>query len=81
LITKSASQRRPLPRLHHDLAGKSARAEQGMGRVAPMTAQYREMTDEEYEARLRTLVRIVSSCTLGLCSFAVGLLIGAFVLF
>jgi hypothetical protein len=39
------------------------------------------MTDAEYEVRLRTLVRIVSVCTLGLCSFAVGLLIGAFILF
>ena len=46
-----------------------------------MAAQYREMTDEEYELRLRTLIRIVSSCTLGLFSFAAGLLLGVFVLF
>jgi hypothetical protein len=39
------------------------------------------MTEQEYEERLRTLVRIVSACTLGLWSFAAGLLIGAFVLF
>jgi hypothetical protein len=39
------------------------------------------MTDGEYELRLRMLVRIVSVCTLGLMSFATGLLIGAFVLF
>lgn len=46
-----------------------------------MTAPYHEMTEEEYEDKLRTLVRIVSASTLGLCSFAAGLLIGAFVLF
>jgi hypothetical protein len=45
-----------------------------------MTAHIQE-TDAEYEARLRTLVRLVSVCSLGLWSFAVGLLIGAFVLF
>jgi hypothetical protein len=45
-----------------------------------MTAQP-HMTEQEYEERLRTLVRIVSACTLGLWSFAAGLLIGAFVLF
>jgi len=47
----------------------------------PVAAQIQDMTDDEYEARLRILVRIVSVSTLGLCSFAAGLLIGAFVLF
>jgi hypothetical protein len=46
-----------------------------------VAAQIHEMTDDEYEVRLRILVRIVSVCTLGLISFAAGLLIGAFVLF
>ncbi|WFU70054.1 MULTISPECIES: hypothetical protein [unclassified Bradyrhizobium] len=46
-----------------------------------MAAHIREMTDDEFEGRLRILVRIVSVCTLGLWSFAAGLLIGAFVLF
>ncbi|MBW7963108.1 hypothetical protein [Bradyrhizobium sp. BR 10261] len=46
-----------------------------------MAARINEMTDDEYEVRLRILVRIVSVCTLGLLSFAAGLLIGAFVLF
>lgn len=46
-----------------------------------MAVQYREMTEQEYADRLRALVRIVSVSTLGLCSFAVGLLIGAFFLF
>ncbi|RXT50118.1 hypothetical protein B5V03_09725 [Bradyrhizobium betae] len=51
------------------------------GRAALMAAQYREMTEQEYADRLRVLIRIVSAATLGLCSFAVGLLIGAFFLF
>jgi hypothetical protein len=46
-----------------------------------VAAHIREMTDDEYEARLRVLVRIVSVCTSGLFAFAAGLLIGAFVLF
>ena len=46
-----------------------------------MAAHIHEMTDAEYEVRLRILVRLVSVCTLGLFSFAAGLLIGAFVLF
>jgi hypothetical protein len=53
-----------------------------LGRAALMAAQYHhEMTEQEYADRLRTLIRIVSASTLGLCSFAVGLLIGAFFLF
>jgi hypothetical protein len=34
-----------------------------------------------YEERLRNLARFVSACTLGLWSFAAGLLIGTFYLF
>jgi hypothetical protein len=45
-----------------------------------MTAQVHE-TDDEYEARVRNLVRLVSACSLGLWSFAAGLLIGVFFLF
>jgi hypothetical protein len=52
-----------------------------MGRVSPVAAQLDRITDEEHEARLRTLARIVSACTLGLWSFAAGLLIGTFFLF
>ncbi|QOZ54015.1 hypothetical protein [Bradyrhizobium sp. CCBAU 53338] len=51
------------------------------GRAALMAAQYHEMTEQEYADRLRALIRIVSASTLGLCSFAAGLLIGAFFLF
>ena len=69
-----------MPRLDHDL-GYNWRAEQSTGRAVPVAAQIQDMTDDEYEARLRILVRIVSVSTLGLCSFAAGLLIGAFVLF
>jgi hypothetical protein len=40
------------------------------------------MTDRSYEipqdADLRSLVRVVSACTLGLWAFAAGLLIGVF---
>jgi len=40
------------------------------------------MTDRSYEipqdADFRSLVRVVSACTLGLWAFAVGLLIGVF---
>ena len=46
-----------------------------------MTAQFHKTSDEEYEQRLRSLARIVSACTLGLWSFAAGLLIGSFFLF
>jgi hypothetical protein len=51
------------------------------GRTAPVAAQLHKTTDAEYEVQLRNLARIVSACTLGLWSFAVGLLIGAFFLF
>ena len=46
-----------------------------------MTAQSHKITDEEFEVQVRTLVRIVSACTLGLWSFSAGLLIGIFYLF
>lgn len=45
-----------------------------------MAASY-ETTDEEFEVQVRNLVRVVSICTLGLWSFAAGLLIGSFCLF
>ena len=37
--------------------------------------------EHEYEVQVRNLLRIVSACTLGLWSFAAGLLIGTFYLF
>lgn len=46
-----------------------------------MTARLHVTTDEEFEAQVRTLVRLVSVCTLGLWSFSAGLLIGSFYLF
>ena len=49
------------------------------GRAAPMTTQFK--TEQEYEVQIRNLLRIVSACTLGLWSFAAGLLIGSFYLF
>jgi hypothetical protein len=45
-----------------------------------MTAR-RKTAEEEYEEQRRLLVRIISACTLGLSSFAAGLLIGTFFLF
>jgi hypothetical protein len=50
------------------------------GRAAPMTTR-KTTSVEEYELQVRNLVRIVSVCTLGLWSFAAGLLIGSFYLF
>jgi hypothetical protein len=44
-----------------------------------MTSQFQ--TEQEYEVQIRNLLRIVSACTLGLWSFAAGLLIGSFYLF
>jgi hypothetical protein len=44
-----------------------------------MTTQFKN--EQEYEVQVRNLLRIVSACTLGLWSFAVGLLIGSFYLF
>jgi len=38
-------------------------------------------TEDEYEVQVRYLLRLVSACTLGLWSFAAGLLIGTFFLF
>jgi hypothetical protein len=35
-------------------------------------------TEAEYEVQVRNLLRLVSACTLGLWSFAAGLLIGTF---
>jgi hypothetical protein len=46
-----------------------------------MTDRFHDTTDEEFEVQVRNLVRIVSVCTLGLLSFAAGLLIGTFFLF
>jgi hypothetical protein len=46
-----------------------------------MAAQFREKTEQEYEAQVRYLLRVVSACTLGLWSFSAGLLIGSFYLF
>ena len=40
-----------------------------------------DKTEAEYEVQVRNLVRLVSACTLGLLSFAAGLLIGVFFLF
>jgi hypothetical protein len=45
-----------------------------------MTARFHETTDEEFEVKVRNLVRLVSACTLGLLSFSAGLLIGSFYL-
>jgi hypothetical protein len=50
----------------------------GDGRAVAMTAQSHKTAEEEYEEQVRILVRIVSSCTLGLFAFAAGLLIGTF---
>jgi hypothetical protein len=44
-----------------------------------MTPQFK--TEREYEVQVRNLMRVVSACTLGLWSFAAGLLIGSFYLF
>jgi hypothetical protein len=60
---------------------KSASSEQSMGKAAPMTAHFPKTAEEEYEEQLRNLVRVVSACTLGLWSFAAGILIGTFFLF
>jgi hypothetical protein len=45
-----------------------------------MTTQFRK-TEAAYETQVRNFLRLVSACTLGLWSFAAGLLIGTFVLF
>ncbi len=52
-----------------------------MGKAAPVTAHFQKTAEEEYEEQLRNLVRVVSACTLGLWSFAAGILIGTFFLF
>ncbi len=46
-----------------------------------MTAPSHDTEDEKYEKQLRDLARIVSVATLGLWSFAAGMLIGVFLLF
>ncbi len=46
-----------------------------------MTAQSHKTAEQEYEEQLRMLIRIISVSTLGLWSFAAGLLIGVFFLF
>ena len=45
-----------------------------------MTTQFHK-TEAEYEMQVRNFLRLVSACTIGLWSFAAGLLIGTFVLF
>jgi hypothetical protein len=67
-----------MPRLHHDLGVHPINA---CWQGSAMTTQFHKTTDEEYEALLRNLVRVVSACTLGLWFFAAGLLIGTFYLF
>ena len=52
-----------------------------LGRAAPMTAQFHQTSEAEFEVQVRNLVRLVSACTLGLWSFSAGLLIGSFYLF
>ena len=44
-----------------------------------MATQFK--SEQEYELLVRNLLRVVSVCTLGLWSFAAGLLIGCFYLF
>lgn len=39
-----------------------------------MTDQSQPVVDQD----LRNLTRVISACTLGLCAFAIGLLIGVF---
>jgi hypothetical protein len=51
------------------------------GQGSRMTAPFHKTTDEEFEAQVRNLWRLVSACTLGLWSFSAGLLIGSFYLF
>ena len=68
-----------MPHLHHDLCVHPTSA--CWAGPAPMTAQFHETTDEEFEVQVRNLVRLVSACTLGLWSFSAGLLIGSFFLF
>lgn len=51
----------------------------GYGRAVAVSAQSHKTAEEEYEAQVRILIRIVSSSTLGLLAFAAGLLIGTFV--
>jgi hypothetical protein len=46
-----------------------------------MTVRFDKLTEADFERQLRNLARIVSVCTLGLWSFAAGLLIGTFLLF
>ena len=46
-----------------------------------MTVQFHQITEEEFEVQARNFLRVVSVCTLGLWSFAAGLLIGNFYLF
>jgi len=66
-----------MPRLDQDLVVRSLNA--CWGRAAPMTTRFK--TEQEYEVQIRNLLRLVSICTLGLWSFAAGLLIGSFYLF
>ena len=68
-----------MPHLHHDLCVHPD--QRLLGSAASMTAQFHETTEAEFEVQVRNLVRLVSACTLGLWSFAAGLLIGSFYLF
>jgi hypothetical protein len=67
-----------MPHLHHHLGVHPTAL---LGRATPMTAQFHETTEAEFEVQVRNLVRLVSACTLGLWSFSAGLLIGSFFLF
>ena len=61
---------------------RSAIPVDGIADAANATLGLRDETTEEqeYEKRLRNLVRVVSACTLGPWSFAAGLLIATFYL-
>ena len=40
-----------------------------LGRAVPITAQFHETTEAEFEVQVRNLVRLVSACTLGFGPF------------
>jgi hypothetical protein len=67
-----------MPHLHHDWCAHSNNV---CWQGSAMTAQLHKTFEEEYAAQVRNLLRVVSACTLGLWSFAAGLLIGSFYLF
>jgi len=47
-----------------------------LGRATPMTAQFHETTEAEFEVQVRNLVRLASACTLVLWPFSAGVLLG-----